>query len=305
MKTFTEKLEAKWAKGKFVCVGLDPDLSKMPVYLRDNKQMDPVAKAINFLEDIIYATAGIAAAFKPNFAFFEGYGSAGIEALESICQYIKHVHSCPVLIMDAKRADIGNTNIGSAEFFFNQCGVDAVTINPYLGGEALKPFLDYAGKGVFVLCRTSNPGAGEFQDKHVLVPAKEGKVFMDHGARNVPVHIPMYQYVAARFNAYWNEKGNCGLVTGATYPAEIGKVREVAPKLPLLIPGIGKQGGDLEASVRAAEVDGGGFLINSSRDILYASSGEDFAKAARAKAKDLHNQIRLIMSTPKKGHPYR
>jgi len=289
MKTFKQKLEARWVKGKFLCVGLDPDLDKFPVHL---KKYDIEEQLVSFFTDIVVSTSNIVAAFKPNTAFFEGFGAPGISAYEAICHYIKEFHPRAVLICDAKRADIGKTNFGSVKFLFDRCRADAVTVNPYFGKEALRPFLNRAGKGVFVLCRTSNQGAEEFQSRNVEISYGEAIAFkLPPSAK----HIPFYQLVAARVSNFWNEKDNCGLVTGATYPEEIKNVRQVAPKLPLLIPGIGTQGGDLEKSVRSAFVRGGGFLISSSSDILYASQGKDFAKAARAKAEELDKKIRALI----------
>ncbi len=306
MATFTEQLEAKWAKGKFVCVGLDPDPEQFPDHLKKHGIEEQL---YSFLVDIIDATAGVVAAFKPNIAFFEKFGPMGIAVYEDICHYIKHFHSRPVLICDAKRGDIESTNIGSVEFFFDRCGGDAITIHNYLGQVAAQPFLDRADKGIFVLCKTSNKESSEFQDLHVPVVSKIGKKFVEHGASNVPYQIPLYQYVAGLVNAFWNTNGNCGLVTGATYLEEIKKVREVAPNLPLLIPGVGKQGGRVEDIVPVAFAGNGGFVINSSRNLLYASKGEDFAEAARAKAEELDSQIRalvlMLRSKSAGDNPYR
>ncbi len=291
-KLFADKLKAKWAKGKFVCVGLDPDLEKIPTHL---KELDTEERLNQFLHEIVKSVGSVVAAFKPNTAFFEKYGLLGIVAYESICQYIHSFFPHVIIIGDAKRGDIGNTNIGSADFLFNRCGVDAVTVHPYMGREALKPFLDRADKGVFVLCRTSNLGSGEFQDRQVLI--QEEEVDYCHPPAGTR-HIPFYQLVAAKVNKFWNKNGNCGLVTGATFSEDIPNVRMVASDLPLLIPGIGTQGGDLEQSVRgAATATGGGFIINSSSGILYASHEKDFAQVARAKAVELDKSIRSIMAT--------
>ena len=314
MKTFKQKLEAKWAKGKFACVGLDPDLERFPTHL---KKRDVEEQLLSFFTEIVLHTASIVAAFKPHTAFFVAFGAPGTEAYEAICNYIKDLHPRAILICDAKRGDIGKTNFGSVKFLFDRCRADAVTVHNYLGKEANQPFLNRADKGVFVLCKTSNPGSGEFQDRQVVVSAEEAKMFnlpaekqsappdneltIEEAALMVREeaiknrHMPSYQFVAARVNHFWNGKDNCGLVTGATYPEEIKKVRQVAPNLPLLIPGIGTQNGDLEGSVRNALVRGGGFIISSSSDTLYASQGKDFAKAARVKAMELDKQIRALV----------
>ncbi len=313
MRTFKQKLEKQWEKGKFVCVGLDPDVRKFPTHLKSLHTEEQ--QVFDFLKEVIDSTAKIVAAFKPNCAFFEKFGFLGARIYVMICQYIKAFHPDVVLICDAKRGDIENTNNGSAEFFFDRCGGDALTIHGYLGPEANQPFLKRADKGVFMLCRTSNSGAGEFQDRMVEITPEEARMFnLPAGKQSAPFdyeisvpeaemmarelyarkrQMPLYQFVAARVSHFWNEKGNCGLVTGATYPEEIKMVRQVAPHLPLLIPGIGKQGGDLEKSVRAARMR---FLISSSRDILYASHGEDFAQVARAKAIELDKQIRALVA---------
>lgn len=300
MKTFRQKLEAKWAKGKFVCVGLDPDPQQFPVHL---KELSIEEQLFAFFKEIIDATGKIAAAFKPNTAWFEDFDEAvGIRVYELLCHYIRCFYPHVVLICDAKRGDIGKTNAGSVRWLFDRCRADAVTVQNYFGQKAVQPFLDRTDKGVFVLCRTSNEGAGEFQDKEVSVSSKELSEILKHAAsaHNLSYHIPLYQYVAARVNTFWNGNNNCGLVTGATYPEEIGKVREVAPKLPLLIPGIGTQGGDLEKSVKYAVADGEltakGFLVSSSSGVLYASSGLDFAKAARVKTMQLDNEIRAVLA---------
>lgn len=268
--TFMEKLNTKWASGKFVCVGLDPDVQKIPLNMNSAGEGELFRR---FLREIVDATKDIAAAYKPNTAFFEA-AQGGIFALESTCDYIRRVCNVPI-ILDFKRGDTGNTNIGNAKFAFDICGADAVTVHPYLGREAMEPFLKRADKGVFVLCRTSNTGAGEFQDLEL----KNGRT--------------LYQQVAYNVVTEWNSNCNCGLVTGATYPADIAKVRDIAPNLPLLLPGIGRQQGDLPASVTAARTRKGGFLVNSSGDINYAKyePGESWTEASRRAAKTLHNQI--------------
>jgi len=274
---FVEMLEARWAKGNFVCVGLDTELGKIPdTVIKRGKFVPDIIASFNI--DIIEATNEYACAFKPNTAFYEAHGADGFRALRQTVRYIKRAYPDIPVILDAKRGDIGNTNNGYAQMAFEQMDADAITVHPYLGAEALKPFLDKRDKGILVLTKTSNPGAGEFQD-----------VELGNGMR-------MYAYVASQV-AYgdWNRNGNCGLVVGATYPAELEKVRSIVGDMPILIPGIGAQGGDLEASVRAGQDSRGwGMIINSSRGIIFASSGEDFAQAAGEEARRLHDSINQI-----------
>ncbi|TSC84717.1 MAG: orotidine 5'-phosphate decarboxylase [Parcubacteria group bacterium Gr01-1014_13] len=307
-RSFKQQCEKPWAMGKYVCVGLDPDFNRLPTHLKDLRS--PEKWIFDFLKAIVDSTVKVAAAFKPNYAFFEKYGDLGVKVYVMICQYIKAFHKDVVLICDSKRGDIGDTNVGSADFFFERCNADAVTVNGYLGPEALEPFLNREDKGVFILCRTSNSGSGELQNLQVQVSAEEAEMFRlpsalpsqemtweesqrYHKEKKLTYHMPLYQYVAARVSHSWNKKNNnCGLVTGATYAEDIYNVRHVAPDLPLLIPGIGKQGGDLEKSVRAASSR---FFVNSSSAILYASQGEDFAEAALAKTFELDSQIRALV----------
>ncbi|RTK95413.1 orotidine-5'-phosphate decarboxylase [Candidatus Saccharibacteria bacterium] len=264
--TFSERVQAAAKKNNsLLCVGLDPDSPKLPKSVAD--QTDAY---FQFCKAIVDATADLACAFKPNSAFFEGQGADGVAHLKQLCDYIKQAHPDIPIILDSKRADIGNTNNGYVAQSFDYLGADAVTVHPYLGQEALEPFLSQAEKGIIILCRTSNPGAGEFQD--LLVDGK-----------------PVYQHVAERVATTWNTNKNCLLVVGATYPDEIAEVRNiVGPDMFLLIPGIGAQGGDLEKTVKAG---GENVLINSSRAILYASSGDDYADAARTAALEFKDEI--------------
>lgn len=252
----------------FVCVGLDSDLNKIPKFLLENRYPQ-----FTFNKVIIDATHNSVCAYKPNIAFYEARGLEGIEALYKTCQYLKKNYPEIVLIIDAKRGDIGNTNNGYVEFIFDYLKADAVTLHPYLGQEAVQPFLDRKDKGCYILCRTSNPGAGEFQDLKI-----DGK--------------PLYQVVAKQIATIWDKNQNCGLVVGATYPEEIKTVRKIAPNLDLLIPGVGAQGGDLKKSVEyAADKSGGVFLISSSRSIIFAGSDKDFAEKARLETEKLKNDI--------------
>lgn len=270
-RSYHELRAAKEAEGKFLCIGLDTDFEKLPEHLRDRGVRE--AYSI-FNRAIIEATKNIAGSYKPNTAFYEAHGDEGASALRETVEYIHEQAPTVPIILDAKRADIGNTNAGYVTASFDHMRADAVTVHPYLGSEALAPFLERKEKGIFILCRTSNSGAGELQDMQI-----DGE--------------PLYVHVARLVSREWNTHGNCGLVVGATYPKEIEAVREVAPTLPLLIPGVGAQGGDLGTAVRAARsAQGGGFIISTSRSVLYASSGEDFAEAARTEAQKLDEAIK-------------
>jgi orotidine-5'-phosphate decarboxylase len=268
-----ELLAAHFAAGRHLVVGLDTDPERIP------ESVVPGAgtggRVIEFNRRIVEATADLACAYKPNAAFYEALGADGFRTLEETIAAIRTSAPNAAVILDAKRADIGSTNAGYVTAAFDQLEADAITVHPYLGGEALAPFLAREDKLVFVLARTSNPGAGEFQD------------LVADGA-------PLYRHVARAVAGSWNAAGNCGLVVGATYPEEMRAVREDIPaEMPILIPGVGAQGGDV-AAVVAANRDGGSeaFLIAASRSVIYASSGEDFAEAARAAAQALDAEIR-------------
>ncbi|MGC8875237.1 MAG: orotidine-5'-phosphate decarboxylase [Chloroflexia bacterium] len=254
-----------------LCVGLDPDPQKLPAAVRHHP--DPV---LAFNQAIVEATARWAAAFKPNVAFYEALGPAGLETLRKTIDFI-HAHSPALVVVDAKRGDVAHTMAAYARALLDELQADAVTLHPYLGAEALVPFLERPDRGCFILCRTSNPGAGEFQDLPV-----DGR--------------PLYLVVAEHVRQ-WNRNGNCGLVVGATYPQELARVRALCPELPILIPGVGAQQGDLREAVHAG-VDAAGerVLINLSRTILYASSGEDFAAAAGRIAQEACAAIRQALA---------
>ena len=264
---FVAALKQRWTGANtLVCVGLDPEPAKFPVHLRD----DPDA-VFRFCRDIVDATAEFACAFKPQVAHF-----AALEAEVTLQRLVKHIHDAhpgvPV-ILDAKRGDIGSTAQHYAAEAFDRYGADAVTLNPYLGRDSVQPFLDRAGKGCVLLCRTSNPGAKDFQD-------------LDCGGR------PLYQRVAETVARDWNAGGQCLLVVGATWPRELAQVREIVGEMPFLVPGIGAQGGDVEAVVRNGRTDDGtGLLVSSSRAILYASEGDDHAEASAAAARALRDEI--------------
>ena len=269
---FVEKLlHASRTQNSLLCVGLDPEPSRFPPRFRGE---DKEILTVHFCKAMIEATAPYACAYKPNIAFFEVLGPNGMHVLQEV---IRAVPSNLPVILDAKRGDIGNTAHAYAETLFDIYQSDAVTVNPYLGHDSLTPFLDYKDKGIFVLCRTSNPGARDLQD--VRVKTSEG------GER------PLYEVVAQHVQS-WNDAGNCGLVVGATYPQELRDIRALCPDMPILIPGVGTQGGDLEASVRAGvDAQGERALISVSRSILYASSESDYATAAATQARTIRDQI--------------
>ena len=273
-RSFTKLLDAKWVEGKFLCVALDPDLEKMPEHLRTGSAREMI---VRFNRELIHATKDVLCAIKINPAFYEPYGDEGIAAIRETIQYIHENAEGVAVVYDAKRADIGNSSIGYAAAAFDHLRADAITVHPYLGEEALEPFLSRAEKGVIVLCRTSNEGGGEFQDL-----TSDGE--------------PLYIHVAHNVATKWNRNGNCALVVGATYPEEMVRVRTVAPDLPFLIPGIGAQGGDLEKTVSAGKSSAGaGMLITVGRAIIYASRGEDFASAAGAKAQEYDGAIKKAL----------
>ena len=268
-----ELLTAHFAAGRHLAVGLDPDPERIPESIMPGAPA--AARVIEFNRRIIAATAELAAAYKPNSAFYEALGADGFAALAETVAAIRDAAPGAAVILDAKRADIGSTNAGYVSAAFDQLGADAVTVHPYLGGEALAAFLERTEKLVFVLARTSNPGAGEFQD------------LVADGA-------PLYRHVARTVAGNWNAAGNCGLVVGATYPEEMRAIREDVPAtMPILVPGVGAQGGDVAAVVQAnRDAGSGAFLIAASRSIIYASNGADFADAARSAAQALDAEIR-------------
>lgn len=282
-RNFRELLEARWEEGKFVCVGLDPDMTKIPQSVKDaNHNVADIF--VNFCANIIEVTKDIVCAYKPNSAFYERHGGEGMKALRRTIDYIHRVAPDVPAVLDAKRGDIDNTNLGYVHSAFEELEADAVTVHPYLGSQALKPFLDQKDKGIIVLCRTSNKGAGEFQDLSVQADwAPDGT-------------MPLYQYVAMKVAKDWDENENCAVVVGATCPEELKIVRDIVGDMPILIPGIGAQGGDLEKTVHAGKDScGSGMIINSSRGIIFASNGEDFDEAARREALKLHEQIKACL----------
>jgi orotidine-5'-phosphate decarboxylase len=288
MRSLVEKLQAAQSRNNsWVCVGLDPVLERMPGPMLSYD--DPF---LPFLKAIVDATADLVCAFKPNLGFFLAMGASGVIALERIVAYIPD--EIPV-ILDAKHNDIGHTAAAYAQGAFDALGVDAVTVNPFLGEDGVAPFLARADKGAFVLARTSNKSARDFQDLHVVDPdsrAESGTGRLENGGQGNG-GLTLFEAVAQKA-VLWGSRypGSCGLVVGATYPQELAMVRDLAPDLPFLIPGIGAQGGDLEAAVRFGPAASGvGPVINTSRGVLYASAREDFAEAARRITAQLGEQI--------------
>ncbi|MFZ5845567.1 MAG: orotidine-5'-phosphate decarboxylase [Patescibacteria group bacterium] len=272
--TFRQKLDKVVKKNNsLLCVGLDSILSKLPDQLRDRRYPQ-----FDFNKAIIDTSYELVCAYKPNTAFYEARGQQGIEELKLTCDYLQKKYPEIVIILDAKRADIGSTNVGYAQFAFDYLGADAITLHPYLGKVALQPFLDRGEKGCLILCRTSNPGAGEFQD--LIVKNKS-----------------LYQVVAEKVVKEWNINANCGLVVGATYPEELARVRRLVGDIPILVPGIGAQGGDTKKIVKAGlNSQAAGIIISSSRSIIFASAGTDFAQKARREALKLRDEINKYRS---------
>ncbi|MBX5460288.1 MAG: orotidine-5'-phosphate decarboxylase [Steroidobacteraceae bacterium] len=267
MTSFIHQLTQAWDRNNsLVCVGLDPEIERLPEGLAG--EASPI---FQFNKAIIDATADLVCAYKPQFAHYAAYEAE--DQLERTIEYIHRTYPAIPVILDAKRGDIGSTAERYAIEAFERYGADAVTVNPYLGGDALEPFLKYENKGVIILCRTSNPGARDVQDLQV-------------GSRRV------YHAIAELVARRWNTRGNCMLVVGATYPQELAEIREIAGDVPFLVPGVGAQGGDVAQAVKNGQTrDGRGLVISSSRAILYASSGPDFASAARAATSALRDQI--------------
>ncbi len=255
-----------------LCVGLDPDPARMPASLAGTPDATEV-----FCREIIDATADLVCAVKPQIAYFASQGAE--PALERICRYVRETYPNVTLILDAKRGDIGPTAEHYAREAFVRYGAHAVTVNPYLGTDSVAPYFEHGG-GAIILCRTSNPGGDDFQS---LVA--DGR--------------PVYAHVAERVANDWSKRGDCGLVVGATYPRELADVRALAPDIPILVPGVGAQGGDgADVVEHGASASGRGLIVSSSRAILYASNGSDFADAARAEAEHTAASLRLPPPEP-------
>ena len=261
--TFLAQLSAAAAHNQsMLCVGLDPEPSKFPGALKGNAN-----KIYDFCAAIVDATADAVVAFKPQIAYFAAHRAEG--QLERLMEHMRRVAPLVPIILDAKRGDIGSTAEQYAIEAFERYGADAVTLSPFMGFDSVAPYLKYHDKGAFLLCRTSNPGGDDLQNQRLA---------------NMDGQPLLYEHIAKLAQGPWNLNGQLGLVVGATYPAEIERVRAIAPTLPLLIPGVGAQGGDAVATVRAGCTTRGLIIVNSSRAILYASSGNDFADAARREA---------------------
>ncbi|NDB01721.1 MAG: orotidine-5'-phosphate decarboxylase [Betaproteobacteria bacterium] len=266
--SFLDRLRAaERSNQSMVCVGLDPEPARFPGALRGD-----ASRIFDFCAAIVEATADLVIAFKPQIAYFAAHRAEG--QLERLMAHMRQVAPGVPVILDAKRGDIGSTAAQYAVEAFERYGADAVTLSPFMGFDSVEPYLKYQGKGAFLLCRTSNPGGDDLQSQRLS---------------SVPGEPLLYEHVARLAQGPWNLNGQLGLVVGATYPAEIERVRAIAPTMPLLIPGVGAQGGDAAATVRAgwrgnAQATVAPIIVNSSRAILYASSGADFAQAARREA---------------------
>ena len=264
MEFIDKLLASSHRNNSLLCIGLDPDPELMPNI-----------SFLDFNKSIIDATADLVCAYKPNLAFYETLGADGFAILQ---ETIKHIPNDIPIIGDGKRSDIGNTAKAYANALFTTFGFDAATVNPYLGFDSIEPFIEHKDKGIFILCRTSNPGAMDFQDLT--------------GAGGTP----LYNTVAQKAKE-WNAYGNIGLVVGATYPEELKLIRTICPEMPLLIPGIGAQGGDLASAVRyGADARGEKAIVAVSRQVLYASQGKDSAEAARHNAQELRDKINHLVS---------
>lgn len=261
--TFLDMLRNAGSQNQsMLCVGLDPEPNRFPAAMRGD-----ASKIYDFCAAIVDATADLVSSFKPQIAYFAAHRAE--DQLERLMAHMRAVAPHVPVILDAKRGDIGSTAEQYAKEAFERYGADAVTLSPFMGFDSVAPYLKYEGKGAFLLCRTSNPGGDDLQARTLA---------------DVPGTPKVFEHVAALAQGPWNLNGQLGLVVGATRPHEIERVREIAPTLPLLIPGVGAQGGDAVATVKAGLCAHGSIIVNSSRAVLYASSGADFAQAARAQA---------------------
>jgi len=261
--TFLEMLhDAQQRNRSMLCVGLDPEPTRFPADLQGD-----AARIFDFCARIVDATGDLAIAFKPQIAYFAAHRAE--EQLERLVRHMRAAFPHVPVILDAKRGDIGSTAEQYAREAFDRYGADAVTLSPFMGFDSVQPYLKYPGKGAFLLCRTSNPGGDDLQNQRLAA--------VDGQPR-------LYEHIARLAHGTWNTNGQLGLVVGATYPAEVERVRALAPTLPLLIPGIGAQGGDAVATVKAGWRTQAPIVVSSSRAILYASKDADFADAARREA---------------------
>ena len=269
--TFLEQLAAAQASHQsLLCVGLDPDPRKFPAHLGQD-----ASHIFDFCAHIVDATHDVVCAFKPQIAYFAAHRAEA--QLEQLIAHMRRTAPHVPIILDAKRGDIGNTAEQYAIEAFERYGADAVTLSPFMGFDSVAPYLKYHGKGAFLLCRTSNPGGDDLQNQRLAGLAGEPRLF---------------EHIAELAQGPWNLNGQLGLVVGATYPEEIARVRHIAPTLPLLIPGVGTQGGDAKATVKAGLTPKGPIIVNASRAVLYASKGEDFVSAARSAALDLRQALK-------------
>jgi orotidine-5'-phosphate decarboxylase len=266
MSSFRERLdEATSAHDSLLCIGIDPDPARMGT-----------PDLFDFSRAVVDATWDLACAFKLNLAFFEADGSRGYRAMERV---VEAVDGRVPVIADAKRNDIGNSARFYAKGLFDSCGFDAAVVNPYLGLDGVEPFLEYEDRGVLILCKTSNPSSKDFQELMVQESTRT---------------IPLYEIVAERASS-WDTRGNIGLVTGATFPEQARRIREICPAMPMLLPGVGAQGGELEAALSASlDGRGQGVMVNVSRGVIFASEGSDFAEAARTAAETYRSQLQSV-----------
>jgi orotidine-5'-phosphate decarboxylase len=270
--TFLEQLAATQATNQsLLCVGLDPEPSKFPAHLGQD-----ASHIFDFCAHIVDATHDLVCAFKPQIAYFAAHRAEA--QLERLIAHMRRTAPHVPIVLDAKRGDIGSTAEQYAIEAFERYGADAVTLSPFMGFDSVAPYLKYHGKGAFLLCRTSNPGGDDLQNQRLAGLAGEPRLF---------------EHIAELAQGPWNLNGQLGLVVGATYPEEIARVRQIAPSLPLLIPGVGTQGGDAKATVKAGLTPTGPIIVNASRAVLYASKGEDFVHAARSAALDLRQALKL------------
>jgi orotidine-5'-phosphate decarboxylase len=283
--TFIEQLrQAERTNGSLLCVGLDPEPTRFPAAMQGD-----ASKIYDFCAAIVDATADLVIAFKPQIAYFAAHGAEA--QLERLMAHMRRAAPGVPIILDAKRGDIGSTAEQYAKEAFERYGADCVTLSPFMGFDSVQPYLKCHGKGAFLLCRTSNPGGDDLQNQRLA------------GLDGQPT---LFEHIASLVQGPWNLNGQLGLVVGATYPDEIERVRKVAPTVPLLIPGVGAQGGDAVATVRAGYRAANGqttapIVVNSSRAVLYASSGADFAQAARAAAIATRDQLRAAQQTIEPG----
>jgi orotidine-5'-phosphate decarboxylase len=278
MPNFLARLEQACAANKsLLCVGLDVDPKQMPV-----------SDVFQFNQAIVDATADLVCAYKPNLAFYEALGLSGLRDLERTIEYIRQQSPHTMILGDAKRGDIGPSGAAYARAMFQFWNFDAVTVNPWGGRDTLTPFMEYESRGVFVWCKSSNPGSTDLQDLPVASVGRE---------------MPVYKHLAQEAQK-WNLKDNLGLVMGATYPQQLSEVRHICPGMPLLIPGVGAQGGDLESVIRnGVDRQGRRAIINSSRAVIYADTRSDFAQSARREASRLRDSINQVLEFEAKGWP--